>query len=368
MRRSHLAVSVLLLVLAAQPLVAATFYVGTCKSGSFATISAAVSAVPAGSTVDVCPGDYREQVVIAKPLNLEGITSGGSSIVVIYMPSAGLTATSSLLYGYVAAQVQVTASPVNISGITVDGNTGGVGVCPNVVDAGIFYSSGSSGTLNEVQTLLQNCNTSGIGILAENGAGPSQLVTIENSCIQSGSDAGVVAYSDQTPPTLTASIKGNYVAGTNSGIYVANVDGSVSSNHVDATSGSYGIVTLAPSSSIKGNTVTAGSYYGIAVDAGSKITDNLILVAVGQPTSGEPGEIGINLNAGGATVSNNTIVGTDFASYYSNLAIGIEFNCNAATVSGNVINGAETGLDQVPAGFTGVNRFYNTEFILGGTC
>lgn len=363
MRQSHLVLSILLLVFSAQHLFASTYYVGTCKSGAFPTISAAVSAAPAGSTVDVCPGAYQEQVVIAKPLNLEGISIGGSSIVGIYMPSAGLAATSSLLYGYVAAQVQVMASPVNISGITVDGNTGGVGVCPNTVFAGIFYSSGSSGTLNEVQTLLQNCNSSGIGILAENGAGPSQLVTIENSCIQTSTDAGVVAYSDQA--TLNASIKGNYVAGTNTGIYVDNVEGSVSGNHVDATSGTYGIVTIAPSSAIKGNTVTAGSY-GIVVNAASTITDNLILIAVGQPTGGEPSEIGINLNAGGATVTNNTIVGTDVASYYNNLAIGIELNCNAASVSGNIINGAEAGLDRVPAGFTGVNKIYNTEWNLNG--
>jgi parallel beta-helix repeat protein len=391
-RRSHLALSLLLLVLVARPLVAGTYYVGTCKSGAFPTISAAVSAVPAGSTVDVCPAVYQEQVVISKPLKLVGISTDDVSLAVITMPYAGLATTSSLAFGSIAAQVQVTAGPVDISGITVDGYVTS-GVCPNVAFAGIFYSSGSSGTLNEVQTLLQNCNTSGIGVVAENGAGPSQSVTIENSCLQTSSDAGVLAYTDQTPPTLTATIKGNYVASTYVGIFVQNTDGSVSGNNVNATGGGFGIDTWSASSPIKGNTISGASYYGIAVDAGSdisgntvnmplsslsnspigidvnapgsSITSNLIFAAPGPPSYG-PQEIGIDLNTGDATVMNNTIMGTDVASFYNDLYAGIALNCNAATVSGNFINGAYTGLLQVPAGFTGVNKFYNTEYALGG--
>jgi hypothetical protein len=39
MRRFHFALLALLLSLAAQPLVAATYYVGSCKAGAFSTIS-----------------------------------------------------------------------------------------------------------------------------------------------------------------------------------------------------------------------------------------------------------------------------------------------------------------------------------------
>jgi pectin methylesterase-like acyl-CoA thioesterase len=77
----------LLFVLAvcAYPAAASTYYVGTCKSGSFATISAAVnsSSVAPGSTVEVCPGTYNEQVIISKPLTLRGITANNSSGVYI---------------------------------------------------------------------------------------------------------------------------------------------------------------------------------------------------------------------------------------------------------------------------------------------
>jgi pectin methylesterase-like acyl-CoA thioesterase len=94
-----------------QPVLAATFYVGTCKAGGLTSISAAVAAVPAGSTVNVCPGTYAEQVQIDKSLTLQGITSGNSSNVVITIPAGGLTQTTSVLFGSsVSPQVWVTGA------------------------------------------------------------------------------------------------------------------------------------------------------------------------------------------------------------------------------------------------------------------
>lgn len=309
------------------------------------------------------------------------------------MPSAGLTTTSSLLFGSIAAQMLVTAGPVNVTGITVDGDASSN--CPSVDYVGIFYSSGSSGTINGVQTLLQNCNNGGIGILAENGAGPSKTVTIENSCIQSNTYFGIAADSGQTP-TLTASIKDNYVASSFDGIFVFNTDGSVSGNNVNTAAGNAGIVAFSASSAIQGNTITGtgGTYYGIQVEAGTVISDNTvnialsttsiatvgiyvdapgssvtsnhIMAAVGPPTYQASGETGIYLTTADATVQKNIIVGTDFGSWYSDLAFGIQLNCNAATVSGNTINGAKGGMVQVPAGFTGVNKIYGAEYTTGG--
>ena len=60
-------------VFATQPVFAATFFVGTCKAGAFGSINAAIAAVPSGSTINVCPGTYAEQVVISKALTLQGI-------------------------------------------------------------------------------------------------------------------------------------------------------------------------------------------------------------------------------------------------------------------------------------------------------
>ena len=363
MRRLHFALLSFVLAVAVQPLVAVTYYVGTCKVGAFGSISAAVAGVPAGSTIDVCPGNYPEQVVISKALTLKGIFSNNSSQAVIAMPSAGLTTTSSLSYGStVAAQVEVNTTGVNITGITVDGTATST-TCPTAdYYIGIFYSSGSSGTVDNVETRNQKCSGSlnGIGIVAENGAGTAQSVTIENSDVNSYSSGGIWACSNQTPSTLTASIKGNFVSGGNLSYYgiitlcvngLSNAAGSVSGNNISAIG--IGVFADSASSVVSGNTITGGQA-GIDVFAPGSITSNHIS---GSSVAGiyfeAPG-------ANGATVKTNTITQSP---------IGIEFNCFTGTVSGNIINGTAKGIDMVPAAFTEVNTFYNVPTVrTNGAC
>jgi hypothetical protein len=362
MTRLNLTLFALLVVLSARALVASTFYVGTCKIGAFGTIQAAVSSasVPAGSTIDVCPGNYPEQVVISKALTLKGIFGNNSTQAVIAMPTAGLTTTSSLSTGgTVAAQVEVTTARVNITNITVDGTATSTN-CPSAVYIGIFYSSGSSGTVNNVETRNQNCSgsSSGIAIVAENGAGTAQSVTIENSDVNSYSDVGIWACSNQTPSTLTASIKGDFISGGNFGIVTAcnggnpgvtNAAGSVSGNNISAIV-VVGVYADSASSVVSGNTITGGEA-GIEVFAPGSITSNHI--------SGSS-VAGIELAVAGATVKTNTI---------TQAPVGIEFNCFTGTVSGNIINGTATGIDMVPAAFTEVNTFYNVPTVrTNGAC
>jgi len=367
MRRLHFALLSLLLVVAAQPLVAATYYVGTCKVGAFGTISAAVTSVPAGSIINVCPGTYAEQVTISKELTLKGIFDDNSSQAVISVPSSGLATTSSIYFGTVAPQVEVTAGPVNISNITVDGTAGSTN-CPSTYEAGIFYSSGSSGTVTDVETRNQSCNSEGVGIVAENGAGATQSVTIENSIINTNSYISILACSEQIPSTLTASIKNNYVDATNIGIDLwCNVGGSVSGNVVAA--GAIGVYAESPSITVSGNTVTAAGLYGIdaqgSVVSGNTVNNASCGIYIEVASSVTSNRIsnstdGICLNAGGATIESNIITQSD---------IGIEFSCNTGTLSGNTINGAATGIDSVPAAFTGVNKFYNVGTVrTGGAC
>ncbi len=77
--------------LRAQTLFAASVAVGpnTCQPSlvHFATIQAAVSAVPFGATVLVCPGTYPEQVTITQPLTLKGVTDGVSGAAIITVPA-----------------------------------------------------------------------------------------------------------------------------------------------------------------------------------------------------------------------------------------------------------------------------------------
>src|SRR5437660_1894536 len=193
------------LLLAASPMLAANYAVGTCKPSlpSFTTISAAVSTVPPGSTVLVCPGTYPEQVTIAQPLTLKGISSGNAGQAVITVPGSGLAAVTTG-FGYsIAAMVDVTAASVNISNITVDG-TGN-----NVISqwlAGFLYNDGSSGTVNEITA--RNLNTSGgtgTGVWAENSTETSESVTITNSSFHDIDNSAVFTQGG----TLLATAKGN---------------------------------------------------------------------------------------------------------------------------------------------------------------
>jgi pectin methylesterase-like acyl-CoA thioesterase len=52
--------------------------VGTCTNHPhYGSIQEAVNSVPAGSTIEICPGTYAEQVLITSALTLEGVSSTG---------------------------------------------------------------------------------------------------------------------------------------------------------------------------------------------------------------------------------------------------------------------------------------------------
>ncbi|HEV2114974.1 MAG TPA: hypothetical protein VGR48_03040, partial [Terriglobales bacterium] len=142
------------ILLASQISWAASAAVGTCKPSlfSFTTIQDAVDHSASGTTIFVCPGTYPEQVKIAKPLILTGVSFGSQDAPVIVPPTGtGLTANAtSLTSGNpIAAQIWVhDTTGVNISNLTVDGvNNMITGCSPNVI--GILYQD-ASGTISRV--------------------------------------------------------------------------------------------------------------------------------------------------------------------------------------------------------------------------
>jgi parallel beta-helix repeat protein len=373
MRRFPIALLSLAMLSAAQAVMAATYYVGTCKSGAYTTIQSAVSSVPAGSTIKVCPGTYAEQVIISQPLTLEGITSSNSSEAFIAMPSAGLTTTTSITEGTLAPQVWASVGPVNITGITIDG-TATSSNCPSTPPfpwyVGIFYSSGASGTLKGLEVQNQNCNGTGTGIIIENGSGTNESVTIENSSVVNDTAGGILAWTYPTSPTLSATIKNNYVSTQNAAINVGNTSGSVSNNYL--TGGFDGVFANSGLSTITGNTIV-GESFGVSVETTSVVvSSNTIsnstysgIIVDGGITGAilesnqisNSGNEGIFLNGGDATIKSNTLFGNP---------IGIEFRCTTGnTVSGNTINGSSTGFDSFPAGTVSGN-FYNVVTITTG--
>jgi hypothetical protein len=356
----------ILLVLAAVSLfgshsvLAADYAVGTCKPHlpSYSSISAAVAAVPSGSTVMVCPGTYAEQVTISQPLTLIGITSGNTNQAVITVPVAGLVqnVTSIVNPSFLfAAQVLVGAGPVNITNITVDG-TGNALSGTGTRIAGIFYESGSSGVVNQVTTRFQEDDETGTGIWAENNV--SGAVTIQNSSIHDFDHSGI----EVGGSGLTITIKANRVSAATTTatadilaiVIVSAASGSVSSNTVTGPGTGFdtqGITVDVPVVTVTGNSVTNWYYALLDFDAGATYTSN---------TVGNPAAFGVLLEGTGATVQSNIITGTE---------VGVEFECNTNTVKNNTINDATfAALDSVPPGFSMANTFFNAAAIRTDGC
>jgi hypothetical protein len=335
------------LLLAVHPMLAASFAVGACKPSlpSYPSISAAVSSVPPNSIVEVCPGTYSEQVTIAQPLTLKGISSGNAGQVVVTVPGSGLTSLTTG-YGYVvAALVNVTATTgaVNISNITVDG-TGNNQSYPPTWVVGIFYDDGSSGTATEITARNLTGTGTGVGFWAENTGATPESVTIENSSFHNIDDSAVAVQGSGS--NLSVTVKGNTMQAGYDQVQFFFAEGSISGNVVNG--GNIGIYVVGPTT-ISGNTLDNQINAGIYSFGGG-------LTASANKISNVP--YGIYLDGGGDTYKTNTI---------TNTTIGIEFGCNSPTVvASNTINDASTGLDLVPASFSGANNLDNVGTLRAG--
>jgi parallel beta-helix repeat protein len=321
---------------------AKTYAVGTCKPSlqSYTTISAAVASVPSGSTVDVCPGSYAEQVVISQPLTLEGVSSGNTAQAIITVPTSFAANTySAVLQEPFAAQVLVQSpGPVNLTNLTIDG-TGSNLECTSRV-AGIFYASGSSGTINHATVRYQSDQGCAYGAFAENVNATDESVTIENSSIHDIDLTAIFVGSGSTP-TLTVTIENNDILVNEGyyGVYTTPVQGTISGNTI--SNADFGIFDEGSSSLVVSSNTVTSTTNGITVNNNGTIKSNKIAYS----------SYGIWLNAAGATVESNTVM---FAG-----RVGIEFNCNTGTISGNTVNDATTAFDNVPSSFSGSNDSYN---------
>ena len=367
-------------------LYAATNYeVGGCNPNyqNFPTIQAAVSGVPANSTILICPGIYPEQVTISQPLTLQGYAFGNAGRATIVLAPGGSLNWNALVYNdvYLHAQVLVQnvnpPGPVNITGITVDGsgavagsnfpfgcfdpqNTGTI-----VGLAGIVYDQGTTGTVNEVSTRKQQLSGCGFGVVAFNGTG-AENITIENSSVHDV-DNGIVTFGFSTPgspATLSSTVYANFV--TASGGNFGHIDStqtgdSITSNFV-AGSGSGVRVNFYPST-VASNTV-ADSTTGIdlrdsanpTAQANRIANSNTGVFIIGGAIPGQLWPA--------PTIQNNLVQHTNR---------GIDFatvSCpGGLVIDQNTFNDSALAFNNTPATLGGTNQLYNIDMILNtGTC
>jgi Right handed beta helix region len=336
--------------LSAYAFAAGKYAVGTClpKMAFYATISDAVSSVPPGSIIEVCPGNYPEQVLITQPLTLEGITAGGSEAVVA-VPSGGLTQNQQDSFSDLYYQILVeTTGPVNITNLAVDG-TGAYPSSGSI--AGIFYQD-SSGTVSHVSVRNQAYDGQGYPLVATTYAGAAaQTVVVQNSVFRSFDGAGIRTGSSDG--TMTVNLTANTIDGgalNGVDIFFSASTGTIQSNTI--SNGLAGLTLDSSNVTVSGNTF-------------SQRTGSILPVVDSQGTTGVIK--GNKIDAGG---------GIGLALYYLTTSLVVQGNsitnsstavagcvppvASGYTVTGNTITDAAIGV-QMPAGNTSApNNFYAT--------
>jgi hypothetical protein len=329
------------------------YAVGSCnpRLTSFATISAAVSSVPPGSTILVCPGTYPEQVTISQPLTLQGIQSANQDDAILTVPITGLAANTTSLFGEgVAAQILVqTPGPVNIVNISVDGTGSDTGCSGGTWVAGVFYTPGSSGTVSRDRVSGQMNSGCGAGIWAEGDGIANQHLDIGDSSVHDVGNVGIFLAENATTPTLVSRVHDNTVSASNAlfGIAVADIAGMVSEN--DVSDALFGIVDQGPQVQVSSNFVRQSSA-GIVLQGGGQVRSNQVSNSA----------VGVLFFADGGNVQSNRITNSNQAA--------IEFSCFAGSARNNIISDALVGFDQEPAMFAGFNSFDNTGTVSTDNC
>jgi hypothetical protein len=368
--------SILIVLNVSAPLHAVNYEVGGCKTGSayknFTTIEAAVISVPVGATIQVCPGIYPEQVTIISPLTLQGISFGNADRAVITINPNGIltpnvtSITGESLYAQVLVINVQPPGPVNIIGMTVDG-TGGTQGCANGSGiAGIFYASGTSGTVNGVTTRNQQSCGLGNGVWVENGVAPSESIIIENSSIHDMDQTGIMAVTEQEAPALSVTAHANFLS-------------------VPTLTGNFpgGVLLQGAGGTLNQNVITGGDTFGI-FDTGSISTAAAAVTISGNTVAdisgGGLGD-GIYLGAGAIQAESNrisnvvtafdTVGGTNpvvQSNTTMNTTNAFDLRCSSgATITGNVFNDSQVAFQQAPSLISG-NPIYNIDTILTGGC
>jgi hypothetical protein len=350
--------------------IAKTVSVGTCLGNrqSYSSISAAISAVPAGSTILICPGTYPEQVTIGQPMTLRGMQIGNSASTILTVPPGGLTKsvidpqTGTTVFSQILVQ-GTEAGLVNISDIGIDGNNNQV--VAGVSLTGIYYQN-SSGEIRNVATYNQTGNASGFGIFLEATTSTPKTVTVSDSSIHDFNADGINAGSNIIPTSLTVNIKSNSVISSNTfsgkavnaGISVQGTAGSITGNRVITHPASAGVspgigIVFTSNTTVSNNTVE--NWFIWALGDSNLIKANTVsLFSTGLVISG-------NNN----TAQNNLILDiTDGGA-------GISFNCTGTgnTVTHNIINDSDLGIIDDPGGnVVSPNSFSNVTSLVFPPC
>jgi len=370
--------------------------VGTCgPPPRFTTIQAAVTAAPANSTINICPGTYPEQVLISgKNLNLVGVASGTKHAAVVVSPAGGLVQNGVDIFGVpVAAQIFVMNATVTISHLTVDGVGNVLTGCGGPTLEGIYYQS-SSGTItdntvrNQFQTDFANYGgcQNGLAINIESTTS-SNAVTISNNSVRAYQKNGVTATGAATGPGSpgpVVTITANFIVGL--GATQMNWPGGSAENGVQVGFGATGTVSnntvndniwWADTNQQPGNAASGILVYaseGIMISGNSVNSAQFAITVDSDPTYGpadsniiESNKISgtqifdaIDLCSNSNVAKSNTIYGSAESAIHADDSCG---SGNNNSIKNNTVNEACAG---ILLG-TGTGTVFNTNSFLNVT-
>jgi len=301
----------------------------SCDSATFTSINAAVTAAPAGGTVVVCAGTYKEDVLVNKSLTLTGQNA--------IIDATGLE-----------NGIQVVASDVWVNGFTTE-NANGEGVLAGVdalTDAALLPAAGP---------VLSNVNIADVTAI-NNDKGFNGTET--PNCKYPGDCGGGVHLNG----TTHSSVKDSTVNGNADGIlltddYAPNSYNLVEGNVVDDNLSECGIVL--PSHSTGAVTFDPGTFQVTAVNPtvggvyGNVVRDN---IADGNGTDKAPPQfggggsgsgIGLFGSGPGSAVYNNVVVDNEAS---GNGLAGLAMHAHlpgGEDIGGNVIVHNDFGTNNV---------------------
>ena len=186
--------------------------------GSYASIQAGVNASNPDGEVDAKAGTYNEQVIINKPLTVngagQGVTVIAPSPIAVNTTRVGGGSPGSGVAGIVVID---STTDVTIRDLTVDGAGNALTACDPPAFMGVYWRN-ASGTIedSEVRNIewgsgLEGCQGA-IGIFAEGGGGGGgggAAVTINGNSVHDVQKNGITALGSG----MTATISGNTVVG-----------------------------------------------------------------------------------------------------------------------------------------------------------
>ncbi len=318
---------------------------------SFTSIQSAINAAAEGSTITIGKGTYVENVVVNKPLTLQG---SGKETVIEPAVSNPACAGGSLCGGTASNIILVEANNVTIEKLKLEGDnpalTSGHVVAGKDIDArnGIItnHEAGTYNNLTVTRVIVDDIYLRGI-YASSGGTFDFNHDTVQNVQAEEASIAmfafeGSGVMEDNRVSEANDAISANWSKGTQ---FIHNkITKSGSGVHTDNNGGSGGSADL-----IKENKISEckPNGYGIfvfvpyvsATVEGNKIEGCTVgLAAFGGAVSGQ------GPTFAGNKVDDENPTGETVGAYITTDQLGYEFGDVTATLRGNVLTGANVGL------------------------